>query len=125
MKEVIGMLPEIDYYKIGQRVKSARLAKGWTQSKLGSMVDCSNNHMSHIEIGQTKVSLSLLLKLSNALGTGLDYFLLDTPYARSESIIDEEIAKKLDKCEPETLIAVNKVLDILLEQQKSLLLSKD
>lgn len=119
------MLPEIDYYKIGQRVKSARLAKGWTQSKLGSMVDCSNNHMSHIEIGQTKVSLSLLLKLSNALGTGLDYFLLDTPYARSESIIDEEIAKKLDKCEPETLIAVNKVLDILLEQQKSLLLSKD
>jgi transcriptional regulator with XRE-family HTH domain len=125
MKEVIGMLPEIDYYKIGQRVKSARLAKGWTQSKLGSLVDCSNNHMSHIEIGQTKVSLSLLLKLSNALGTGLDYFLLDTPYARSESIIDEEIAKKLDKCEPETLIAVNKMLDILLEQQRNLLLSKD
>ncbi|KIR03335.1 hypothetical protein P261_02150 [Lachnospiraceae bacterium TWA4] len=113
------MLPEIDYQKIGQRIKTARLAKGWTQSELGSLVDCSNNHMSHIEIGQTKVSLTLLLKLAYVLDTGIEYFLMDTPYTRPESIIDEEIAHKLKQCNPSTLLTINKIIDVLLEQQEN------
>lgn len=111
------MQPEIDYIKIGKRIKSARLEKGLKQTELGSMVGCSNNHMSHIEVGQTKVSLPLLLKLSLALDKNFDYFLLDTPYARKESIIDSEIAEKLKQCNPTTLITINKILDALLEQQ--------
>lgn len=50
------MQPEINYTKIGQRIKSARLEKGYSQADLGERVGCSNNHMSHIEVGQTKVS---------------------------------------------------------------------
>ena len=34
--------------------------------------------MSHIETGQTKVSLSLLLKLAYALDMDLNFFLMDT-----------------------------------------------
>ena len=61
------MQPELNYVKIGQRVKTARIEKGLTQADLGAMVGCSNNHLSHIEVGQTKVSLSMLLKLSSPL----------------------------------------------------------
>ena len=112
------MLPEIDFEKIGQRVKQARIDKGYTQAELGEIIGCSNNHMSHIETGQTKVSLSLLLKLSYALDTDLNFFLMDTPYLEKESIIDSEIADKLSHCSPSTLLSVNKISDILLEQQE-------
>ena len=73
------MLPEIDFERIGQRVKQARIDKGYTQAELGEVIGCSNNHMSHIETGQTKVSLSLLLKLAYALDMDLNFFLMDTP----------------------------------------------
>lgn len=112
------MLPEIDFKKIGQRVKQARIDKGYTQAELGEIIGCSNNHMSHIETGQTKVSLSLLLKLAYALDMDLNFFLLDTPYLEKESIIDSEIADKLSLCSPSTLLSVNKIIDILLEQQE-------
>lgn len=112
------MYPEIDYVKIGHRIKAARLEKNYSQADLGALVGCSNNHISHVEIGQTKVSLSMLLKLSFILEKDCDYFLLDTPYAKGNSIIDAEIAEKLNQCNTTTLITINKIIDVLLEQQK-------
>ena len=76
------MQPEVDYIKIGQRIKAARQEKGYSQADLGALVGCSNNHMSHVEVGQTKVSLAMLLKLAFVLEKNFDYFLLDTPYAK-------------------------------------------
>ena len=67
------MQPEIDYVKIGQRIRAARLEKGYSQADLGALVGCSNNHMSHVEVGQTKVSLAMLLKLAFVLEKNFDY----------------------------------------------------
>lgn len=114
------MQPEIDYVKIGQRIKSARMEKGYSQADLGALVGCSNNHMSHVEIGQTKVSLSMLLKLALVLDKNFDFFLLDTPYAKCESIIDSGIADKLQKCNATTLVTISKIIDALIEQQQML-----
>lgn len=117
---VIEMQPDIDYVKIGQRIKAARLEKGYSQADLGALVGCSNNHLSHVEVGQTKVSLAMLLKLAFALDKNFDFFLLDTPYAKCDSIINEEIAEKLKKCNATTLITVSKIIDTLIEQQNML-----
>ena len=119
--EVIELQPEIDYVKIGQRIKSARLEHGYSQADLGALVGCSNNHMSHVEVGQTKVSLPMLLKLAYVLDKNFDYFLLDTPYVKCESIINSEIANKLNQCSATTLITVSRILDALIEQQDLLL----
>lgn len=116
--EVIELQPEIDYVKIGQRIKTARLERRYSQADLGALVSCSNNHVSHVEIGQTKVSLSMLLKLAFVLEKNLDYFLLDTPYAKCDGIISSEIVEKLNQCNSTTLITINKIIDALLEQQK-------
>lgn len=116
--EVIELQPEIDYVKIGQWIKSARLEHGYSQADLGALVGCSNNHMSHVEVGQTKVSLAMLLKLAFVLEKNFDYFLLDTPYAKCDSIIDNEIAAKLKKCNVTTLITVGKLIDVLIDQQE-------
>jgi len=109
--------PEIDYVKIGRRIKNARLERGLNQNDLGALIGCSNNHISHVEVGQTKVSLSMLMKLSLVLDKDFNYFLLDTPYTRRESIINDEISSKLAQCNSTTLVSVNKIIDILLEQQ--------
>ncbi len=109
--------PEIDFAKIGQRIKAARMEKGLNQGELGELVGCSNNHMSHVEVGQTKVSLTMLMRLSVVLEKDFDYFLLDTPYVRRDRIIDSEILKKMEKCSPATLSSISKIIDILLEQQ--------
>lgn len=111
------MQPEIDYVKIGRRIKAARLEKGYSQADLGALVGCSNNHMSHVEVGQTKVSLAMLLKLSIALEKDFVFFLLDTPYAKCDSIINKEIAEKLQRCSATTLITISKIIDVLIEQQ--------
>lgn len=115
---VIEMQPEIDYVKIGQRIKAARLEKGLSQADLGALVGCSNNHMSHVEVGQTKVSLALLLKIAFVLEKNFDFFLLDTPYAKCESIINDELADKIKRCNSTTLITLSKIIDALLEQQQ-------
>ena len=117
----MGVQPEIDYFRIGQRIKAARLESSLNQAELGKRVGCSNNHMSHVETGQTKVSLSMLLRISYVLKRDLNYFLLDTPYAERESILDDEISKKLERCNPATLLAVNKMIEVLLEQQDAFL----
>lgn len=116
------MQPEIDYVKIGRRIKAARLEKGYSQADLGALVGCSNNHMSHVEVGQTKVSLAMLLKLSTVLEKDFDFFLLDTLYAKCDSIINKEIAEKLQRCSVTTLITISKIIDVLIEQQKLLLI---
>lgn len=122
---MIDVQPEVDYLKIDQRIKSARLEQGLNQTELGKLVGCSNNHMSHIEIGQTKVSLSMLLRISYVLKKDLNYFLLDTPYAKRESIVNGEIAQKLEKCNSTTLVAISRMIDILIEHQSALLAEND
>lgn len=111
---------DIDYTRIGQRIRRLRTERGMTQSQLSELVDCSNNYLSHIETAQTKVSLTMLLRISYALEANLDDFLLDTPYASPDALIDAEISKKLKKCAPPTLLAVSRMIDVLLEQQNSL-----
>ena len=112
------MLPEIDFERIGQRVKQARIDKGYTQAELGEVIGCSNNHMSHIETGHNNFSLSLLLNLFYAIYIDLKFFLMYTYYVEKDRMIDSEIANKLSQCSPSTLLSVNKIIDVLLEQQE-------
>ena len=115
------MVPrEVDYEKIGARIKRLRTEKGLTQAELSDMAGCSNNYLSHVETAQSKVSLSVLLQIATALNTSLDYFLLDTTFARPDAIIETEISQKLHRCRPATLVASHHIIDALLEQEKQL-----
>lgn len=109
----------VDYVRIGRRIKIARMNKGLSQTELARLIGCTNNYISHIECAQTKVSLSLLMNLSRVLEKDFDYFLLDTPYANRDKMIDAEIAGKLGQCSSHTLIAVNKMLDVFLDYQRT------
>ena len=53
----------MDYYAIGQRIRKFRKACGLSQEELAEKVGISTTHMSHIETGNTKLSLQVLVDI--------------------------------------------------------------
>lgn len=87
----------MDYYAIGQRIRKIRKAHGLSQEALAEQVDISVTHMSHIETGNTKLSLTVLVDLAAALEVRTDELLFDSaPATRTASI--EAIVQTLDSC---------------------------
>ncbi len=64
---------EISTIILGQRVRSARKAKGMTTEELAEKVGVAVESIGHIECGARKPSLTLLYNIALALDTSLDY----------------------------------------------------
>lgn len=52
---------------LGNRIRSLRTAKGWTQQELGSEAEINYKFLGQIERGQQNPSLNILLKIADAL----------------------------------------------------------
>jgi len=92
----------MDYYEIGQRIRKKRKAAGLSQDQLAEKVGISTTHMSHIETGNTKLSLPVFVELAEALEVRTDELLYDAaPANRSVSI--DEIIKMLEHCDSRQL----------------------
>jgi len=76
---------ELDYIKIGKRVKTARLDKGYTQEQLSAITGITQAHIGNIETGKTKVGLPTLVKIATALDTTIDPLLYDSLPMLTES----------------------------------------
>lgn len=86
----------MDYYKIGQRIRKIRKAHGLSQEELAEKINISTTHMSHIETGNTKLSLPVFVDIAAALDVRTDD-LLDSRTITT-SVAMEEIAAVLDRC---------------------------
>ena len=60
---------QLNYSDIGMRIKAERLRQNMSQERLAEIAELSITHTSHIETGNTKVSLPALVKIANAMGT--------------------------------------------------------
>lgn len=87
----------MNYYEIGQRIRKARKARGISQEELAESVGISTTHMSHIETGNTKLSLPVLVKLSSALEVSTDSLLLGEGTS-SRSYTINSISATLETC---------------------------
>ena len=87
----------MDYYKIGQRIRKIRKAHGMSQEELAERVDISTTHMSHIETGNTKLSLPVLVDIATVLEVKTDDLLNCNSVAATSSAL-EDIAAVLDRC---------------------------
>lgn len=108
----------MDYYEIGQRVRKFRRAQGLSQEQLAERVGISITHMSHIETGNTKLSLSVLVDLAKELHTGTDALLFDEPKNQKQKGM-EEIQSVLDMCSPrETKIIAEIIKSVKIAMDK-------
>ena len=118
------MFSEIDFVKLGRRVRAARKEGGMTQEELAVLCGCTRNHLSAVETGENRPSLELLVRLAAVLHTGVDHFLMDSPLAAPQYVIQEEIAPKLAKCTAGELAFINHTIDALFAYRETLLSSE-
>lgn len=106
------MEQEIDYTKLGLKIKAIRQSKGLTQESLAEMVSCNTSHVSNIENCHTKVSLNVLLAIANALNTSIDY-LLSEQYDNSSLALDNEILRAIKEFDNQKKEKLLKMIEIL------------
>ena len=70
-------MEELDYQKIGRKIRAARLEKGWSQDRLSEKCNISLSFMGHIERGTRIMSMDTLVALCNELEISADYLLWD------------------------------------------------
>jgi transcriptional regulator with XRE-family HTH domain len=89
---------ELDYKAIGKRIKIARIKADLTQERLAEMAEISPTHMSNIETGTTRVSLTAIVSLANALCVTPDDLLCDS-VVRAKVQFENDISDILDDCD--------------------------
>lgn len=89
---------ELDYKAIGKRIKIARIKADLTQERLAEMVEISPTHMSNIETGTTRVSLTAIVSLANALSVTVDDLLCDS-VVKCKVPFEKDIAGILADCD--------------------------
>lgn len=87
----------MDYYKIGQKIRKIRKAHGLSQEELAEKINISTTHMSHIETGNTKLSLPVFVDIAAALEIKTDELLDNTAVPTTTTSL-EEIAEVLERC---------------------------
>lgn len=90
----------MDYYKIGQKIRKIRKAHGLSQEELAERINISVTHMSHIETGNTKLSLPVFVDIAAALDVKADD-LLGERFSANASTSMDEIASVLEGCTPQ------------------------
>ncbi len=91
---------EIDYKLIGERIKEARKAKGWSQEKLSEEIDVTIVYISRIERGSSQVNLRRLAQISKVLNISVEYLIKGT-ITNAENYLDKELYETLLTCTPE------------------------
>ena len=87
----------MDYYAIGQRIRKIRKARGMSQEDLAEKIGISTTHMSHIETGNTKMSLPTFAAIASALETRTDEILYDES-VEGRSVSIAYINEMFDSC---------------------------
>ena len=99
---------ELDYKALGKRIKIARINADMTQDRLSTMLEMFPSHMSNIETGSTRISLTALVSIANALGVTVDDLLYDSiVHARPQ--FERDTQQIVDSCDDYELRVVKDV----------------
>ena len=66
---------ELDYGKMGMRIRQVRKAKGWSQDELAKKCGISMSFLGHIERGTRIMSMETFANICTALDAGADELL--------------------------------------------------
>lgn len=104
---------ELDYKAIGKRIKIARINADMTQDTLAALIDKSNTHTSNIETGTTKVSLTTIVSIANALSVTVDDLLCDN-LIHAKPQFGRDIQQIIDSCDEYEIRVVKEVAQAVL-----------
>lgn len=99
----------MNYYEIGQRIRKFRKAHQLSQEELAERIGISTTHMSHIETGNTKLSLPVLVAISCVLHAATDELLFDSCTNQKQIALDD-IRAVLDGCSPQQARIISEII---------------
>lgn len=102
----------INFKMIGQRIKKGRREKGFTQETFSELIDISTEHLSRIETGTYRPSLSLIEKISDILEISEKELMFG---AKSEMEIATNLTNKIICLSPQKQEALEKIIDLISE----------
>lgn len=105
---------QTDYKAIGERIKQERKRLAITQETLAELCGISVAHMSNIECANTSVSLSVMIKIANALNCSMDTLLFGSLNCNSHEA-SRLISEMLDDCSGEERTIILKAMQGLKE----------
>lgn len=100
---------EVDYKKIGKRIRAERKKLSLTQEQLAEKADMNASHLSHIETGQTKLSLPTIVMIANALNISVDELLCGS-LKQFNHVYYNQIAEELADCDEDELQAILEIV---------------
>lgn len=109
---------ELDYKAIGKRIKIARIHADMTQEQLSGVVDLSPSHMSNIETGTTRVSLTTIVNLANALAVTVDDLLCDN-LVQARPQFEWDLQQIVDTCDEYEIRIVKDTAQSIVESLRS------
>ena len=95
---------------VGERIKKARLEKGYTQLQLAEMIGVAKNTITGYETGTREPDSSRITAIANALNVSGDY-IIGTEYDWLPSSAAMKIAAKYDKLDQHGRELIDLVVD--------------
>lgn len=106
-------MKNIDYKRIGQRVRAKRKELDVSQKKAAKLAGVGFHYWSNIESGNVDtIGFKTLFAMSNFLGVGIDYFVVDS-IENNEKIVSEEIGNMLKKMNKEQRIMAMDLINVV------------
>ena len=106
----------LDYKLIGERLKKARIKKGYTQEKLSEIINVSIAYLSRIETGATHINLKRLNELCGILEVS-EAFILNGASSNSSDYLNNELSSILKDCAPEKKELIYQIATIISEEK--------
>lgn len=105
------ILRNIDFKRIGERIKARRKAVGMSQEQLADLCFVSVSYIGHIERGNRNMSLAIAINISDALGVGLDYLFFGNAESDAQFLHSlDSVLKKADESQKNKLKNAIKIL---------------
>lgn len=106
----------MNYYEMGQRIRRYRKALNLSQEQLAEKVGISVTHMSHIETGNTKLSLPVLVSIAKILSVQTDAIIYENPQI-NKTYVKQELSELIDSC---SMNKLNVIIDVVKSTKISL-----
>lgn len=102
----------INFKTIGQRIKTKRREKGFTQETFSELIDISTEHLSRIETGAYRPSLSLIEKISTILEISEEELMFG---AKHELEVATKLTNKIMCLSPQKQEAIENIINLISE----------
>ncbi len=97
---------------IGERIRSLRIKKGWTQNFVAEKLNITREYLSNLERGTRRWNLELLIKVSELFE--ISPSLLLDPNISLDNIVElSEVIQYLSKLDKEKIYRVRKIAELV------------